>query len=81
MALRLRCFIAIRTVALSCERNLWDEIAASHQPFFSLRGKTQDAHTMCVSNRLLFYSKCTGFTVCFTYNDISVSMYIAINVK
>ena len=29
-------FMAIRTVALRCENNLWDEIAASHQPFFSL---------------------------------------------
>ena len=36
---------------------------------------TQGTHTMCVSIRLLFYSKCTGFTVCFTYNDISPSMY------
>ena len=27
---------------------------------------------MCVCNRLLFYSKCTGFTICFTYNDISL---------
>ena len=31
---------------------------------------------MCVRSRLLFYSKCTGFTVCFTYNDIWLSMYI-----
>ena len=34
------------------------------------------APTQCVCNRLLFYSKCTGFTVCFTYNDISLSVYI-----
>ena len=27
---------------------------------------------MCVCNRLLFYSNCTGFTICFTYNDISL---------
>ena len=27
---------------------------------------------MCVCNRLLFYSKFTGFTVCSTYNDISL---------
>ena len=27
---------------------------------------------MCVCNRLLFYSKFTGFTVCFTYTDISL---------
>ena len=38
---------------------------------------TQGApHNVCVCIRLLFYSKCTGFTVCFTYNDISLSMYI-----
>ena len=37
---------------------------------------SQGAHTMCVRSRLLFYSKCTGFTVCFTYNDIWLSMYI-----
>ena len=29
---------------------------------------------MC--SRLLFYSKCTGFTVCFTYSDISLTMYV-----
>ena len=34
------------------------------------------APTQCVCDRLLFYGKCTGFTVCFTYNDISFSMYI-----
>ena len=27
---------------------------------------------MCVCNRLLFYSTFTGFTVCSTYNDISL---------
>ena len=27
---------------------------------------------MCVCNRLLFDSKCTGFIICFTYNDISL---------
>ena len=31
-------------------------------------------------SRLLFYSKCSGFTVCFTYSDVSLSMY-KINVK
>ena len=31
---------------------------------------------MCVCNRLLLYSKCAGFTVCFTYNHISLSMYM-----
>ena len=36
----------------------------------------QVAHTICLCNRLLFYSKCTGFTVCFTYSDISLTMYI-----
>ena len=31
--------MAIRTVVLWCESNLWDEIAASHQRFFSLWGE------------------------------------------
>ena len=39
-------------------------------------GRPQGTHTMCVCNSLLFYSKCSGFTVCFIYNDISLSMYI-----
>ena len=37
---------------------------------------------MC--SRLLCYSKCSGFTICFTYGDISVSMLInqcSINVE
>ena len=36
----------------------------------------QGAHTMCLCSRLLFYSKCTGFNVCFTYSYISLTMYI-----
>ena len=32
--------------------------------------------TQCECNRLLFYSKCTGFTICFTYNDITLSVHI-----
>ena len=32
--------MAIRTVASWCESNLWDEIAASHQPSISLWGET-----------------------------------------
>ena len=31
---------------------------------------------MCVCSRLVFCSKCTGFTVCFPYSNISLSMYI-----
>ena len=27
------------------------------------------AHTTCVCNRLLFYSKCIGFTICLIYSD------------
>ena len=37
---------------------------------------SQGAHTIGLCSRLLFYSKCTGFTVCFTYSDISLTMYI-----
>ena len=36
----------------------------------------QGAHTICLRSRLLFYSKCSGFTVCFTYSDMSLTMYI-----
>ena len=38
----------------------------------------QGTHTICLCSRLLFsfYSKCTGFTVCFTYSDVSLTMYI-----
>ena len=27
------------------------------------------AHTICVCNRLLFYGKCIGFTICLIYSD------------
>ena len=33
----------------------------------------QGTHTICLCSRLLFYSKCTGFTVCFTYREISLT--------
>ena len=36
---------------------------------------TGSPRNVCVFNRLLFYSNCTGFTFCFTYNGISLSMY------
>ena len=36
-------------------------------------GSTGGPHNLF---RLLFYSKCTGFTVCFTYSDVSLTMYI-----
>ena len=38
--------------------------------------KPQGTHTIGLCIRLLFYSKCTGFTVCFTYGDISLTMHI-----
>ena len=31
--------------------------------------------SVCVADCLIFYSKCTGFTVCFTYSDISLTVY------
>ena len=37
---------------------------------------SQAVHTICVSSQLLFYSKCSRFTVCFTYSDTSLSMCI-----
>ena len=33
--------------------------------------EAQGAHTICLCSRFLFWSKCTGFTVCLTYTDIS----------
>ena len=33
-------------------------------------------HTICLGSRLLFYSKCTRFTVCLTYSHISLTVYI-----
>ena len=36
----------------------------------------QGAHTICLCSRLLFYSKCTRFTVCLTYSHISLTVYI-----
>ena len=44
--------------------------------YFGALIRPQGAHTICLYSRLLFYSKCTGFTVCFTYSDISLTMYI-----
>ena len=38
--------------------------------------KPQGAPTICLCSRLLIYSKCSGFTVCLTYSDISLTMYI-----
>ena len=38
--------------------------------------KPQGAGTICLCSRLLFYSKCSGFTVCLTYSDTSLTMYI-----
>ena len=38
--------------------------------------KTKGAHTICLCSRLLFYTKCTGFTVCITYTDISLTLHI-----
>ena len=43
---------------------------------YAMHMTPQRAHTICLCSRLLFYSKCTGFTVCFTYSDISLTMYI-----
>ena len=42
----------------------------------STKEAPQGAHTICLCSRLLFYSKCTRFTVCFSYSDISLTMYI-----
>ena len=40
------------------------------------RAKAQGARTICLGSRLLFYSKCTRFTVCLTYSHISLTVYI-----
>ena len=36
----------------------------------------QGARTICLGSRLLFYSKCTRFTVFLTYSHISLTVYI-----
>ena len=33
------------------------------------RHTSKTAHTICVCNRLLFYGKCIGFTLCLIYSD------------
>ena len=33
------------------------------------RHTPKGAHTTCECNRLLFYSKCIGFTICLVYSD------------
>ena len=38
--------------------------------------KPQGARTICLCSRLLYYSKCSEFTVCLTYSDMSLTMYI-----
>ena len=37
----------------------------------------QGTHTIYLGSRLLFYSKCTRFTVCLTYSHISLTVYIS----
>ena len=45
---------------------------------FKLTGflQPQGACTICLGSRLLFYRKCTRFTVCLTYSHISLTVYI-----
>ena len=56
------------------QENLYKESRSwcCHDESSSITG----AHKICLCSRLLFYSKCTGFTVCFTYSDISLTMDI-----
>ena len=60
----------------------WNQMIAYLTIFVLPEGTPQGTHTVCVCvcecvcKRLLFCSKCTGFTVRLTYNDISLSMYI-----
>ena len=42
---------------------------------FVVRLITGGPHNLCVQP-MLFYSKCSGFTVCLAHSDISLSMYI-----
>ena len=39
------------------------------------QGLIYDIQSVRVTDRLLFHSKCTGFTACLTHSDISLSMY------
>ena len=38
--------------------------------------KPQGACTICLGSHLLFYSKCTRFTVCLAYSHVSLTVYI-----
>ena len=51
-------------------------ISSAKLSFNLFADDTTGAHTICLCSRLLFCSKCTGFTVCLTYNDTSLTMYI-----
>ena len=35
---------------------------------------SQGARTICLCSRLLFYSKCSGFTICLTCSDMSLTI-------
>ena len=70
--------VSCESWAKFCERRsilyctLTENILWSNRSCFWGRLLTQGAHSMCVCNR----SKCAGFTVCFTYSNISLSMSI-----
>ena len=49
--------------------------AATHSASAHESNHMEPAQSVCVA-RLLFYSKCSGFTVCLTYSDMSLTMYI-----
>ena len=47
-----------------------------HEPK-SMPKHREPTQSVCVTDCLyIYYSKCTGFTVCFTYSDTSLSMYV-----
>ena len=69
---------ACRQTSVACEQALCLGKKIARKGKFDQRPvhRPQGAHTICLCSRLLFYSKFTGFTVCFTYSDISLTMYI-----
>ena len=77
----LQCFPLCFGVSLSLYWFLWLFCITTSTPF-KRRPKqsveSQGGHRICVSSRLLFYSRCTGFTVCLTYSEIAKYVYKSI---
>ena len=45
--------------------------------FHSIYSQGPGGHTTCVCDWCYFIAKCSGFTICLTHSDISLSMYVS----